>query len=274
MDTARETVVALAANLFLQPAVTHALVDYYLASHTPLDEATAPRAQTLLGQLEADTHQLALALALRPIDLVLRAQTGVIGNKPTDRPRVVGVYYWNSSALAVRDDFFEEPAERRTVLTALGVMAADADRYWSNVTHGGMLGNVVASSMRFVDDFAALYSPIVMLATMAHLLLARIAAFVPPAELATQGAALAAAIGRGLRRLSESPDAPIVAALVAVLVAPDAPFVDTQQKVAALVANLDARSRQLYAQLRDGSGASLRADDLGAFLVRHCAPRA
>jgi hypothetical protein len=271
----RETVLALAANLFLQPSLVHALVHYFLQSHTPLDESNADRGFTRLDQLESDTRAMAQTLVLLPIDFVMHAQTAVIGPKPTDRPRVVGIFYWHNSAFAVRDDFFAETDDRRTVLTALGAMVAAPERYWDNVTHGGMIGSLVATSMRHMSFFRSLYSPALMLATMVRLLLERIPRFMAPDTLVENGPLLAAAIGRGLTHLHFPPDGKdnvLIAHMAVVLKDASVSFSVTCEKLKTLLSNLDKRALQIYASMRDKAGASgiLVPIDLDGILEQHC----
>ena len=249
-----EVAETLAANLFLQPSVVRCVVEYLLSTHTPLDELTDGYRRTRLNELESDTRTLADAFLRRPYEFELRAQVGVLARDPAARPRVQAVFHWLGPALAVPDTVFAEGRFAELVATT-AAMAADPERFWTNVAHGGFLGHVVAQCFRFTDVLASAYSPPYMVAVMVDALLDALVAHIDPAQLRVHGELHVSAIGAGLGGASVKhlrPDeAELVGRIVALLKTGARDFAAVHAQIKTVVRNLGRVALASYAVLAE-----------------------
>jgi hypothetical protein len=236
-----EEAAALAANLFMQPAVVRHTLGYLLSIHTPLDELGDGHRRTRLGELESDTQTLASALLRAPVEFEMRAQVGVLERRVDTAPRVLGMYHWLAAAFTVPDTVFID-AHFEQVVGLLGAMATDPERHWTNVTHGGLLGHVVAQGYRFPAALAAAYSPAYMVAVMVQLQLESLRTNIDAGQLRVHGALHMRAISAGLTSAAkaahlDTQQAAIVARLASGLIASDdfeAALVSVQKLVAVM----------------------------------------
>ena len=248
---------ALAANLFLQPNVVRWLMDYFLGTHTPLDELADGIRRSRLDELESDTRLLVGALLQRPVDFEVRAQVGVVGRDPAAQPRVQAIFHWLGSAFAVPDTVLID-ARFTELVTVLATMTAAPDCYWTNVVRGGMVGHVVAQGFRFTTVLRMAYSPPFMVAVMVDAQLDAIAARMDAQLLLVHGPLMLNALGKALAsqssaRFTAPPPPPNEMAVVthlATLLKNGSDFSNVRASVKLLVANLSALALYGYASVR------------------------
>lgn len=265
---------AIAVNLFLQPNVVRWLIDYFLGSHTPLDELTDGRHTTRLEELENDTRALADALQRRPISFELEAQVGVLGHDRDAKPRVQVVCHWLGPAFAVPDSVFLD-ARLAELTTILATLTAAPNRFWTNVVHGGLGGHVIAQGFRFPDILASAYSPPFMVAVMIDAQLDALAKNIDPQLLLIHGPVLLEAIGKALvPRYPGTPqlpanDAAIVRELARLLRA-STDFSETHAIVKVLVANMGKLALAAYDETRERAKArpSVAGGDVASVMDR------